>query len=191
MDYRADCTRCQGLCCVSLPFDRSEAFAFDKPADVPCRHLNRSHRCGIFAELELLGCSGCARYDCYGAGQRVTEELFPNRSWRENPELARSMFEAFRRLRRLHELLALLDAAARFTPESAQERERQRLLDALDSLAGWTSEGLAACDVGAAEREVMKFLRSLRPLAASTTAADFGRTRSRSARVATRHERSR
>jgi hypothetical protein len=33
-----DCSRCIGLCCVSLAFDRGPRFAFDKRAGEACRH---------------------------------------------------------------------------------------------------------------------------------------------------------
>ena len=79
---RADCARCQALCCVSLPFDRCEMFGFDKPANVSCPHLEPGFGCGIHGELNARGQAGCAGYDCYGAGQHITQELFVGVSWR-------------------------------------------------------------------------------------------------------------
>ena len=73
MELTADCTRCVGLCCVVLPFSRSADFAFDKPAGTPCRHLAADARCGIHASLRESGMRGCVAYDCFGAGQSVTE----------------------------------------------------------------------------------------------------------------------
>lgn len=162
MDYRADCARCEGLCCVSLPFDRSEAFSFDKTADVPCRHLSRSNRCGVHDTLRERGLSGCAAYDCYGAGQRVTREFLRERSWREDPELAARIFEAFRALKRLHELLALLTHPRLRALGAADDERRTRLLAALEPARGHTLESLAVFDLERAEREVGEFLRSLR-----------------------------
>jgi len=51
VDLVADCSRCVGLCCVLLPFQRSADFAFDKAAGEPCRHLDDGHRCRIHASL--------------------------------------------------------------------------------------------------------------------------------------------
>ncbi len=73
MDLAADCSRCVGLCCVLLPFQRSADFAFDKPAGEPCRHLETDHRCGIHDRLTESGMRGCVAYDCFGAGQSVTQ----------------------------------------------------------------------------------------------------------------------
>jgi hypothetical protein len=72
VDLAADCTRCVGLCCVVLPFQRSADFAFDKPGGTPCRHLADDHRCRIHAGLLEQGMRGCVAYDCFGAGQAVT-----------------------------------------------------------------------------------------------------------------------
>lgn len=80
MELDADCARCEGLCCIVLPLARSADFAFDKPAGEPCRHLATDHRCRIHDRLLDSGMPGCVAYDCFGAGQAVTQtgrtELF-------------------------------------------------------------------------------------------------------------------
>ena len=73
MDLVADCSRCVGLCCVVLPFQRSVDFAFDKAPGEPCRHLAGDHRCTIHDRLLESGMRGCVAYDCFGAGQAVTQ----------------------------------------------------------------------------------------------------------------------
>jgi len=88
-----DCTSCQALCCVVLSFDRSHLFAFDKPAGVPCLHLDRRNRCRIHDELEEHGFAGCARYDCNGAGPRACEEV--PLKWREDRNALVPLYDAF------------------------------------------------------------------------------------------------
>jgi hypothetical protein len=73
VDLVADCSRCVGLCCVVLPFQRSADFAFDKAPGEPCRHLADDHRCTIHDRLLDDGMRGCVAYDCFGAGQSVTQ----------------------------------------------------------------------------------------------------------------------
>ena len=73
MELVADCARCVGLCCVLLPFSTSADFAFDKAAGTACRHLRADHRCDIHARLREEGMRGCVAYDCFGAGQTVTQ----------------------------------------------------------------------------------------------------------------------
>ena len=110
-ELRSDCARCVGLCCVALPFARTSDFAFEKAADEPCRHLAADFRCGIHTRLRERGMPGCTVYECFGAGQHVTQGTFGGRSWRESPELAQEMFSVFAAVRHLHELLAYLTEA--------------------------------------------------------------------------------
>lgn len=111
-ELRADCANCAGLCCVALPFTTSAEFAIDKPADAPCPNLAGDFTCGIHAELRPRGFSGCTSFDCFGAGQKVTQVTFRGAEWRSSPEIAATMFEAFRRMRQVHELLRLLAEAS-------------------------------------------------------------------------------
>jgi len=159
---RADCARCVALCCVSLAFDRSELFAFDKPAGLPCPHLLSNHRCGIHADLERRGLAGCARYDCFGAGQRVTEELFGGRSWREDPALAVPMFDAFRAMRLVHELLLLLETAGNIPMTPEQARKRGELQHVLQPRGGWSQGALADFELSSTPSDVQAFLVTLR-----------------------------
>jgi uncharacterized protein YjbI with pentapeptide repeats len=102
---RADCARCFGLCCVVPAFAASADFALDKPAGQPCPHLRPDFRCGIHDRLRQRGFPGCAGYDCFGAGQQVSQVTFGGRDWRRAPGLARQMFAVFPVVRQLHELL--------------------------------------------------------------------------------------
>jgi len=110
-ELRADCARCFGLCCVAPAFATSSDFAIDKPAGQPCPHLAASFRCAIHPRLRPLGFPGCAAYDCFGAGQRVSQITFGGRDWRSAPDTARPMFDAFAIMRQLHELLWYLGEA--------------------------------------------------------------------------------
>jgi hypothetical protein len=158
---RADCQRCAALCCVGLAFDRGALFAFDKPAGTPCPHLSGAARCTIHAQRALRGFAGCASYDCHGAGQRVTQELFQGRSWQDAPELLPGMLDAFRAMRQVHELLILLRAAARL-PLLALERARlERLRAELAPVEGWSPRSLAELERGKLHDEAAEFLRSL------------------------------
>ena len=163
----ADCESCSGLCCVSLAFERGPAFGFSKPANTPCRHLSSASRCSIHAARVERGLVGCVRYDCFGAGQRVTLELFPGRSWRDEPELAPQVFEAFRLLRDVHELALLLEVAHRLELPDALAERRAQLSRELEPEAGWTPDRLLSFDLAAAHARVHAFLRELRPYTAN------------------------
>ena len=159
---RGDCAACQGLCCVGLAFDRSEWFGFDKPCDVPCPHLEPTNRCAIHAQLPAAGQAGCASYDCYGAGQRVSQALFAGASWRDDPRRARAMFSAFRRLKEVHELRWLLHEAGGLPLQPAHEAERARLLGLLEPEPELSAQALDALDLETLGVEAHRLLRSLR-----------------------------
>ena len=81
-ELQADCAQCFGLCCVALPFAASADFAIDKAAGSPCRNLRTDYRCGIHTELRQRGFNGCTVYDCFGAGQKVSQVTFGGADWR-------------------------------------------------------------------------------------------------------------
>ncbi|MGW0912807.1 pentapeptide repeat-containing protein [Streptomyces sp. NPDC002784] len=152
---RGDCANCFGLCCVALPFARSADFAGDKQAGTPCRNLQDDHRCGIHTRLRKEGFSGCTVYDCFGAGQRVSQVTFGGEDWRAGPaERARSMFEVFPVVRQLHELLRYLTEALTLPAARPVHADLRRMLRTTEELAGGSPEELSRLDVGAHRQEV-------------------------------------
>ncbi|MEU9411063.1 pentapeptide repeat-containing protein [Streptomyces sp. NPDC048281] len=150
-----DCARCFGLCCVALPFAASADFAFAKPAGTPCRNLGGDHRCGIHAELRQKGFNGCTVYDCFGAGQQVSQVTFGGRDWRGGSGAeARRMFDAFLVVRQLHELLWYLTEALGLAAARPVHADLRTALRKTGELALGTPEELAALDVAAQRREV-------------------------------------
>lgn len=111
---RSDCTNCFALCCTALGFSRSTDFALDKPAGTPCQNLASNFSCTIHDRLRPRGFQGCTVFDCFGAGQNVSQNLFEGTSWRTNPEAKQDMFAAFKIARQLHEMLwHLIEATSR------------------------------------------------------------------------------
>ena len=86
-DLRSDCSRCSGLCCVLLPFQTSGGFGIDKPGGLPCLNLAADDRCSIHDRLRPTGWPGCEVFECFGAGQLVTEQTYDGASWREVDDL--------------------------------------------------------------------------------------------------------
>lgn len=151
MDLVSDCSRCFGLCCTALPFRRSSDFAFDKPPDTPCRHLDGGFGCTIHATLRADGMPGCTVFECFGAGQHVSQVTYGGVSWREEPGTAGEMFAVFARIRDLHELLVLLADAARVGHRAA---EVARLHDRIAVLAGADPDTVLGVDPFALRDEV-------------------------------------
>ncbi|WAZ25811.1 pentapeptide repeat-containing protein [Streptomyces cinnabarinus] len=157
---RGDCANCFGLCCVALPFTASADFPVDKRAGTPCRNLQDDHRCGIHARLRQKGFTGCTVYDCFGAGQRVSQVTFGGRDWRSGPaDEARRMFEVFPVVRQLHELLWYLDEALTLPAARPVHADLRRLMDRTEELAAGTPEELARLEVGPHRQEVGALLQ--------------------------------
>ncbi|EFL36673.1 pentapeptide repeats domain-containing protein [Streptomyces viridochromogenes DSM 40736] len=154
-ELRGDCERCFGLCCVALPFAASTDFAVDKAAGTPCRNLRSDHRCGIHAKLRQRGFTGCTVYDCFGAGQQVSQVTFGGRDWRSAPpEHARRMFDVFPVVRQLHELLWYLTEALALPAARPVHAELRTALAKTEQLTGNTPEELAELDVAAHRQDV-------------------------------------
>ena len=82
-DLRADCARCFALCCVAPTFAVSVDFAINKKAGKPCPKLHSDFRCSIHTQLRQQGFRGCAVYDCFGAGQKVSLVTFAGLDWQQ------------------------------------------------------------------------------------------------------------
>ncbi|GAA1406081.1 pentapeptide repeat-containing protein [Kitasatospora putterlickiae] len=154
----SDCGSCFGLCCVALPFAAGTDFAVNKAAGSPCRNLRTDFTCGIHERLRDSGFPGCTVYDCFGAGQHVSQVTFGGRGWREAPEDAGTMFEVFPVVRQLHELLWYLTEALTFEPARPVHGELRRALEETGRLAGGTPEEILAVDVPAHRQAVAELL---------------------------------
>jgi uncharacterized protein YjbI with pentapeptide repeats len=154
-ELRGDCERCFGLCCVALPFAAATDFAIDKAAGTPCPNLRGDHRCGIHAKLRQTGFTGCTVYDCFGAGQKVSQITFGGRDWRTVPQAeSRRMFDVFPVVRQLHELLWYLAEALTLPAAAPVHPALREALRATDTLTRGTPEELGALDVAAHRQEV-------------------------------------
>jgi Pentapeptide repeats (8 copies) len=133
-DLRADCSRCEGLCCVAPAFSKSTDFAISKPAGQACPNLGSDFGCSIHSDLREHGFPGCAVFDCFGAGQQVVQVTFAGENWREAPQTAASMIAVFGVMRQLKQLLWYLAEARALLPpgplheEVTQAQERTRRL---------------------------------------------------------------
>ena len=161
-DFTPDCSACAALCCIALAFDAGDDFAIDKPAGLPCPNLDVELGCSLYDRLDRAGYAGCARYDCHGAGQRVTQQVFDGRNWRDEPALAEPMIAAFAAMRKVHEGLELLLAAARLDLPDSLEAEREDLLEAYAPGGDWTELRLDGFIASDAPARLAAFLPRLR-----------------------------
>lgn len=163
-DFRGDCQNCLGLCCMAFAFDASDMFAYDKPAGQPCRHLTGDYGCAIHDQRVAKGFAGCLKYDCLGAGQRISQTVFAGKSWRDSDETRRQIIDAFRALRQVHRLLELVLVAGKLPLDAEQRAEHGVLLDNLMPEEDWTAATLALFEDGPIPARVHRFLAGLSAL---------------------------
>ncbi len=143
---RADCSRCTGLCCMVPAFGVSADFPIDKPAGTACRNL-LEHRCQIHSRLREEGFVGCVTFDCFGAGQQVTQVTVEGRDWRGDPLTAIQVRQAFPVMRRLHELLWYLAEARLLVEDAVLSSSLLEAVRLTTELAGLGAEELAVLDL--------------------------------------------
>jgi uncharacterized protein YjbI with pentapeptide repeats len=165
VELTSDCSRCAGLCCVAPAFAKSSDFAIDKPAGHACPNLGDDFGCRIHDRLRDRGFPGCVVFDCFGAGQQVTQVTFGGRDWRSEPELARPMFALLPVMRQLHELIWYLTEALKLDRARRLHPKLGAALAETSRLAGGTPDELLAIDLDAYRNRVNPLLRRASELA--------------------------
>jgi uncharacterized protein YjbI with pentapeptide repeats len=171
---RADCARCAGLCCVAPAFSASADFAIDKAAGQACPNLRPDFRCGIHARLRQRGFPGCAAYDCFGAGQKVTQVTFGGQDWRRAPGIAAQMFRVFTVMRQLHELLWYLGEALALPAAGTLHTELGRAFEETERLTRGTPAAIEALEMTAYRRDLTALLRRASELARAGPGGEGG-----------------
>lgn len=144
---QADCQNCFGLCCTALTITASCDFAMNKPAGIPCTHLQSNFHCQIHRDLRSKGFKGCTVYDCLGAGQMVAQITFNGQNWRDNAEVAEKMFQVFPIMEQLYEMIAYVAEAMayRISPKLYDTLHEQ--LETLQTLTKLEATALVVLDI--------------------------------------------
>jgi hypothetical protein len=150
---KSDCASCFALCCVLLPFSADAGFGVDKPNGRPCLNLLDDDRCGIHTTLREDGWPGCTVFECFGAGQQVSQVTYAGVSWREAGNRG-EMGAVLTVMRLLHEMLVHLDEVARRSPDDDAAAARQRI----ETLTAADPETLLAVDLDEVHDQVGRLL---------------------------------
>lgn len=86
-------------------------------------------------------------FDCFGAGQQLTQVTFGGRSWRESPELAAAQFAVLPVLRQLHESLWYLTEALSLPGAADLHDDVRTALTETQRLTDGSADELLALDV--------------------------------------------
>ncbi|RSD29101.1 pentapeptide repeat-containing protein [Mesobacillus subterraneus] len=138
----ADCENCFGLCCVALSFTASSDFAFDKGEGTPCRNLKTDFRCGIHKNLRINGFRGCTVYECFGAGQKVSQVTYNGVDWRIRSAIAKEMFLVFPVMQQLHEMLYYLNEALSLEAVQPIYKDLEQAVKETEQLTYLSSESI-------------------------------------------------
>lgn len=157
-NLQSDCRKCFGLCCAALYFSASEGFPLDKGAGMPCLNLQTDFRCLVHRNLRQLGFKGCTVFECFGAGQKVSQYSFGGHSWQESPESADKMFAVFQIMRQLHELLWYLTEAMNLKPAHLIHDELRDMLEKTEHITKLTPDDLLNLDIAEYRAEVNSLL---------------------------------
>ncbi|HXR66527.1 MAG TPA: pentapeptide repeat-containing protein [Ktedonobacteraceae bacterium] len=158
LSLRADCENCFALCCVAPAFSASVDFAINKSVGQACPNLQANFRCGIHTRLRQQGFRGCTVYDCFGAGQKVSQVTFGGQDWRRVPQSAKQMFEVFPIMRDLHELLWYLTEALTLQSAHALHSELSHALKETEDLTHNGPDALIELDVAVYRRNINALL---------------------------------
>lgn len=133
-NLKIDCEKCFGLCCVSLYFSKSDGFPHNKDAGNPCTNLKNDFKCSVHNNLYTKGLKGCIGYDCFGAGQKISQITFKGKDWKGDSEHSKKMFESFYIMRQLHEMLWYLNEAFNLQKNATFKKEIKELIDSTNNL---------------------------------------------------------
>jgi hypothetical protein len=96
-------------------------------------------------------------FDCFGAGQQLTQVTFGGRTWREDPALAAAQFAVLPVMRQLHESLWYLTEALTLPAAALHDEVRTTLADT-DRLTGGSPDDVTRLDISAHRRVVGELL---------------------------------
>ena len=150
---QSDCSSCFGLCCVLLPFSASSGFGIDKAGGTPCHHLTSGDGCGIHDTLRADGWPGCTVFECFGAGQQVSQVTYSGVTWRDQDNLG-EMAAVLSVMRLLHEMLVHLEEVGRRSPDPEAEAASR----AITALTAAEPDTLLALQIDALRAEVGELL---------------------------------
>ncbi len=151
---KADCEKCFGLCCVALPFAASIDFAVNKDGGKPCTNLQSDYKCSIHRDLRGKGYKGCTVFECFGAGQKVSQVTFKGIDWRKDAQHARKMYDAFPVMHQLHEMLWYLNEAILLKATQTIHKELKEAIEETERLSNLSPDELMEVNVPLHRAEV-------------------------------------
>lgn len=144
---KADCSKCSGLCCTALFFSKTDGFPKDKAAGQPCTNLLNDYRCKIHSQLEKQKMKGCIGYDCFGAGQQVTQVIYQGQTWNDIPDRTTEIFDVFINVFKLYQIRYYLIEAASLISAQPLKESIQCLIEENIKMCHYSPESILSLDL--------------------------------------------
>lgn len=175
---KIDCKKCSGLCCTALYFSETEGFPNDKPAGKPCTNLMSDYGCAVHNKLMQYNLKGCMAFDCLGAGQKVTSDIYGGVSWKNQPERAEEIFRVFLAVWQLHQMVWYLAEAAAIVPAEELADQITALIGEYQNMTALSPMEILQIDIEGYRTRVNKILKKAGELVVQSVAP--GKTDKRS-----------
>lgn len=156
-----DCEKCCGLCCVALYFSKSDGFPTDKAAGKPCVNLMSDFRCSIHSKLIECKMKGCLAYDCFGAGQMVTQSIYNCSDWKSMPAISEQMYKVFLIVWQLHQMLWYLIEASSLVSNSDIKNDIDALITENENVTKLSPDEILNFDIDKYKTKINNILRNV------------------------------
>lgn len=163
-ELKIDCSKCSGLCCTALFFSKMDGFPEDKIAGKPCVNLQYDFRCKIHAELKKRRMKGCLDYDCFGAGQKVTQTIYNNSNWRTEHNKSQQIFDVFLVAFQVHQILYFLAEAKTIIPARELWNYINTLIKKGIDICNTSPQDILTFDIDEYKKQVNECLRKINSL---------------------------
>ncbi|WP_243122666.1 pentapeptide repeat-containing protein [Kineothrix alysoides] len=157
-EFRINCEKCRGLCCVALYFSKFDGFPSDKVSGTPCHNLDSDFCCSIHSELYSKQMKGCLAYDCFGAGQ-IVASLYEPGDWRSNSQIAQEIFEVFIKVFHLQQILWYLSEILTLMPAKTLWKKTSIYIDELHILIQSSPKDILNFDIEELRTKVNPLLK--------------------------------
>ncbi|AJH19604.1 pentapeptide repeats family protein [Bacillus mycoides] len=126
----------------------------NKDGGKPCTNLQSDYKCSIHRDLRGKGYKGCTVFECFGAGQKISQVTFKGIDWRTDAEHAREMYDAFPVMHQLHEMLWYLKEAILLKATQTIHKELKEAIEETERLSNLSSDELMEVNVPLHRAEV-------------------------------------
>lgn len=146
-EFKIDCFKCSGLCCTALFFSKIDGFPENKGAGKPCSKLKEDYSCSIHKELEKKNMKGCIGYDCFGAGQFVTEKVYKGESWKTLKNKSEEIFNTFTIAFQFYQVSYYLEEARTIAVAKEFHKDISKLIEENENFYDFKAKEIITFDI--------------------------------------------